>query len=219
MPWPTVRRHRRSSAAPRPPTPAACPTSSSATPICARWSPKPRGGPARQPQVGQRREPALQPRFFRTNSRRRYRMVNSPTWSAPSSPTSAPRASGHRGGSAVHRTSAGASRSTTPSSMRPSSRVRGIVEPQSGRRRNGNITVQPGNRLPGIPCISLKASAYYNVTDKWTVGATLLAASSQLSLRRRGKSNSAAAGLRHLGPARATSCCPTWNSSPGPEHH
>ena len=44
---------------------------------------------------------------------------------------------------------------------------------------NGNITVQPGNHLPGIPLHQLKASAYYNVTDKWTVGATLLAASSQ----------------------------------------
>ncbi len=44
---------------------------------------------------------------------------------------------------------------------------------------NGNITVQPGNHLPGIPLHQLKANAYYNVTDKWTVGATLLAASSQ----------------------------------------
>jgi iron complex outermembrane recepter protein len=44
---------------------------------------------------------------------------------------------------------------------------------------NGNIAVQPGNRLPGIPLHQFKASAYYNVTDKWTVGATLLAASSQ----------------------------------------
>jgi iron complex outermembrane recepter protein len=44
---------------------------------------------------------------------------------------------------------------------------------------NGNIAVQPGNRLPGIPQHQLKASAYYKVTDKWTVGATLLAASSQ----------------------------------------
>ena len=44
---------------------------------------------------------------------------------------------------------------------------------------NGNITVLPGNHLPGIPQHQLKASAYYKVTDKWTVGATLLAASSQ----------------------------------------
>lgn len=48
-----------------------------------------------------------------------------------------------------------------------------------GADANGNITVQPGNHLPGIPMHQLKASAYYNVTDKWTVGATLLAASSQ----------------------------------------
>jgi len=44
---------------------------------------------------------------------------------------------------------------------------------------NGNIVVQPGNRLPGIPLHQLKASAYYKATDKWMVGATLLAASSQ----------------------------------------
>ena len=44
---------------------------------------------------------------------------------------------------------------------------------------NGNITVQPGNRLPGIPLHQFKASAYYNVTDKWTVGATLQVASDQ----------------------------------------
>jgi iron complex outermembrane receptor protein len=48
-----------------------------------------------------------------------------------------------------------------------------------GADADGNITVQPGNHLPGIPLHQLKASAYYNVTDKWTVGATLLAASSQ----------------------------------------
>ena len=43
---------------------------------------------------------------------------------------------------------------------------------------NGNITVRPGNRLPGIPAHQLKAGATYKVTDKWTVGANLVAASS-----------------------------------------
>jgi outer membrane receptor protein involved in Fe transport len=42
---------------------------------------------------------------------------------------------------------------------------------------NGNLTVQPGNRLPGIPANQLKLGAYYNVTDKWTVGGTAIAAS------------------------------------------
>ena len=42
---------------------------------------------------------------------------------------------------------------------------------------NGNITVQPGDRLPGIPANQLKLGAYYNVTDKWTVGGTAIAAS------------------------------------------
>ncbi len=36
---------------------------------------------------------------------------------------------------------------------------------------NGNITVQPGDRLPGVPANQLKFGVYYKVTDKWTVGA------------------------------------------------
>ena len=43
---------------------------------------------------------------------------------------------------------------------------------------NGNITVQPGSRLPGIPAHQLKVGASYKVTDKWTLGANLVAASS-----------------------------------------
>ena len=43
---------------------------------------------------------------------------------------------------------------------------------------NGNITVQPGSRLPSIPAHQLKVGAYYKVTDKWTFGANLVAASS-----------------------------------------
>ena len=39
---------------------------------------------------------------------------------------------------------------------------------------DGNITVQPGNRLPGIPSHQLKAGAYYKATDKWTVGANFV---------------------------------------------
>ena len=43
---------------------------------------------------------------------------------------------------------------------------------------NGNITVLPGSRLPGIPAHQLKVGAYYKATDKWTLGANLVAASS-----------------------------------------
>ena len=43
---------------------------------------------------------------------------------------------------------------------------------------NGNITVQPGSRLPGIPAYQLKAGAYYKATDKWTVGANFVATGS-----------------------------------------
>ena len=42
---------------------------------------------------------------------------------------------------------------------------------------NGNITVQPGNRLPGIPANQAKLGVYYKVTDKWTVGGTAIVAS------------------------------------------
>lgn len=42
---------------------------------------------------------------------------------------------------------------------------------------DGNITIRPGNRLPGIPAHQLKFGTYFKVTDKWTVGATAIAAS------------------------------------------
>ena len=43
---------------------------------------------------------------------------------------------------------------------------------------NGNLTIRPGNRLPGIPANQLKIGAYYKVTDKWTVGTSAIYASS-----------------------------------------
>ena len=43
---------------------------------------------------------------------------------------------------------------------------------------NGTITIRPGNRLPGIPANQLKFGVYYNATDKWTVGASAILASS-----------------------------------------
>jgi outer membrane receptor protein involved in Fe transport len=42
---------------------------------------------------------------------------------------------------------------------------------------NGNITIQRGNRIPGIPVNQVKLGVYYKVTDKWTVGATAIGAS------------------------------------------
>ncbi len=36
---------------------------------------------------------------------------------------------------------------------------------------NGNITIRPGDRLPGVPPNQIKFGVYYKVTDKWTVGA------------------------------------------------
>jgi outer membrane receptor protein involved in Fe transport len=43
---------------------------------------------------------------------------------------------------------------------------------------NGNITIQPGDRLPGIPMNQVKFGGNYKVTDAWTVGATAIYASS-----------------------------------------
>jgi iron complex outermembrane recepter protein len=43
---------------------------------------------------------------------------------------------------------------------------------------NGNITIRPGNRLPGIPANQLKFGVDHKVTEKWTVGATAILASS-----------------------------------------
>jgi iron complex outermembrane recepter protein len=44
---------------------------------------------------------------------------------------------------------------------------------------NGNIMIQPGDHLPGIPTNLVKFGVQYKVTDKWTVGATAIAATSQ----------------------------------------
>jgi len=44
---------------------------------------------------------------------------------------------------------------------------------------DGNILVQPGDRLPGVPLHLVKLGAQYKVTDAWTVGMTGVAASGQ----------------------------------------
>ena len=48
-----------------------------------------------------------------------------------------------------------------------------------GADPNGNIQVQPGNHLPGIPANLGKLGVDYKVTDAWTVGGTGIAASGQ----------------------------------------
>ena len=42
---------------------------------------------------------------------------------------------------------------------------------------NGNITIQSGDHLPGIPANQVKFGVNYKATDKWTVGGTVVAAS------------------------------------------
>ncbi len=42
---------------------------------------------------------------------------------------------------------------------------------------NGNIQVQPGNHLPGIPTNLIKLGVDYQLTDAWTIGGTGIAAS------------------------------------------
>ncbi len=44
---------------------------------------------------------------------------------------------------------------------------------------NGNIQIQPGDRLPGIPANQLKLGVDYKVTDAWTVGGSGIYASGQ----------------------------------------
>jgi len=44
---------------------------------------------------------------------------------------------------------------------------------------NGAITVNPGDRIPGIPADSAKLRAEFNASDRWTLGGTVAYASSQ----------------------------------------
>jgi iron complex outermembrane recepter protein len=42
---------------------------------------------------------------------------------------------------------------------------------------NGNITIKPGDRMPGVPSHQAKLGLNWRVTDQWTVGAVLIAQS------------------------------------------
>ena len=59
-----------------------------------------------------------------------------------------------------------------------SERIRRRVGQQSGSGCRWQYHNPPGNRLPGIPANQLKFGVYYNATDKWTVGASAILASS-----------------------------------------
>jgi iron complex outermembrane recepter protein len=48
-----------------------------------------------------------------------------------------------------------------------------------GADANGNIQVQPGDRLPGVPLHMLKIGVQYKATKAWTIGMSAVAATSQ----------------------------------------
>jgi iron complex outermembrane recepter protein len=44
---------------------------------------------------------------------------------------------------------------------------------------DGNISVRPGDHIPGVPAHRLKVGLDYSLTDAWKIGADVVAASSQ----------------------------------------
>jgi outer membrane receptor protein involved in Fe transport len=48
-----------------------------------------------------------------------------------------------------------------------------------GADANGNLTINPGNRLPGVPVNQGKLGLTYKVTDAWTIAGVLIAQSGQ----------------------------------------
>ena len=210
MPWPTARRRRRSCRCAAPANSCSLANFFVGDPdLQPGGRPDLRGRPAWQPSSGAT-DASLRYSlgFFRTNLDDDIAIGQQPD---PGSRLlhqcrhhAAP---GHRGGSAVQRRALARLRShyaLIDATFQSGSSESSSINPAADA--NGNITVQPGNRLPGIPAHQFKVGVYYNVTDKWTVGATLLAASGQYLFGDEANLIAAAAGLFHLGrSARATS--------------
>lgn len=64
---------------------------------------------------------------------------------------------------------------------------------------NGDIQVQPGDRLPGIPQHRLKAGADFDVQPGWTLGATLLVVSDQTYFGDESNQNAPMSGYHVVG--------------------
>ncbi len=62
----------------------------------------------------------------------------------------------------------------------------------------GCVNVRPGDRIPGIPEHRIKAGVFYDVTEKWNVGATLVAASDQFFLGDEGNDAPTLAGYTRV---------------------
>lgn len=54
-----------------------------------------------------------------------------------------------------------------------------LASPNNPVAVDGEVYVTPGDNIPGIPAQTLKLGGDYKVTDKWTVGADIIVASSQ----------------------------------------
>ena len=179
MPLRTARPRRPSCRAPDLPTHAAWPTSSSATPISSRWC-RIRSRPAcAAPSRHSTAPTQYNIGLFRSNLDNDIAFINSVTQGrAFFANIGQTRRQGVDAGVQLKtdRWLAYIAYTHTDATFQS-----GFIEASGNNPAadaDGNVAVRSGNRLPGIPANQLKLGVYYKATDKWTVGATAIAASS-----------------------------------------